>query len=138
MKDEYLFVYGTLRKAAGHAMHQVVDSYCKFISDGSVQGRLYEVAGYPGVVESTHETDRVLGELYQIIDRDSIVPVLDDYEGCTDAFSQPHAYIRKKCAVRTVNGESYSAWVYLYNYDVARLYQINSGDYLDFLDEGIG
>lgn len=134
MKDENLFVYGTLRKAAGHAMHHVVDSYCHFISDGSVQGKLYEVSGYPGVVESAKESDRVLGELYQIIDRECVLPVLDDYEGCTAAYSQPHAYARKKCRVTTVNGESYSAWIYLYNLDVTTLYQIQSGDYLNFLN----
>jgi len=131
--DEFIFVYGTLRKIVGTEMHSVLAHYCEYHSDGEIQGRLYEVEGYPGVVESEDLNDTVKGELYKIECREKILPMLDDYEMCTENYPKPHPYTRKKVSVTIAMDKKISAWVYIYNYPVSNLLLIASGDYLDFL-----
>lgn len=134
MSSEFIFVYGTLRKETANAMHGVLAQSCVYFSDAYMQGKLYEVKGYPGVIESANENDKVIGEVYKVNNKDSerVLSVLDTYEGCTAAFPEPHEYIRQKLPVSLATGGTVSAWVYLFNQDVTNLQQIESGDYLTF------
>jgi len=43
------------------------ERHCEYFSDGCTQGKLYEVNGYPGAIESDNPRDKVCGELYRII-----------------------------------------------------------------------
>lgn len=132
-EEDYLFVYGTLRKAASPQALALLSKHCDFHADGWVQGRLYEVAGYPGVVDSRCPTDRVVGELYHVSGKPSVLAALDYYEECTDQFPQPHEYIRCRRPVSMTDGLVVQAWIYLYNRDVEQLMPISSGDYSAFL-----
>ena len=76
MPDEFIFVYGTLRKGAANAMHGVLARYGEYFCDGMMQGRLYEVDGYPGAIASDNPEDVVQGELYRMIEREKILPQL--------------------------------------------------------------
>lgn len=127
---EFIFVYGTLRKQIVSNMHHVLASYCEYCSDGAMHGKLYEVCGYPGAIESSDANDKVFGELYKMLDRKRVLDRLDDYEECSDRFPMPHEYIRKRLSIELYGGGSVVAWVYLYNQDVSKLRQILSGDYL--------
>lgn len=138
MSNEFIFVYGTLRKAFAIDMHQPLAQFCEFVSEGSMQGKLYEVEGYPGVVETNDLSDRVIGELYKIVERDALFSILDDYEMCSEHYPQPHEYLRKEIQVSTVNNQIIPAWVYIYNYSVAELQFIPSGDYLSFTSPSAG
>ena len=135
MSSEFIFVYGTLRKHSANPMHQVLAQNCEYLSDACMQGKLYEVRGYPGVIESANENDKVIGEVYKVNKNDSerVLSVLDTYEGCTAAFPAPHEYIRQKLPVSLAAGGTVSAWVYLFNHDVTNLQQLESGDYLTFI-----
>ena len=62
----HLFIYGTLRKACPDSQHHLLDRYAEYVAEATMQGRLYEVGGYPGVVQSQLRKDRVYGELYII------------------------------------------------------------------------
>ncbi|WP_416396765.1 gamma-glutamylcyclotransferase family protein [Allohahella sp. A8] len=132
-EEDYLFVYGTLRKAGSPQALALLSQYCDYHAEAWVQGRLYEVAGYPGLVDSACPSDRVLGELYHVGGRLSVLAALDDYEECSDHFPQPHEYIRCRRPVSLIDGAVVQAWIYLYNRDVGELSSIPSGDYTAFL-----
>lgn len=128
---EFIFVYGTLRKQIVSNMHHVFAGHCEYFSDGTMNGKLYEVCGYPGAIESGGVNDKVFGELYKMLDRKRVLAWLDDYEECSDSFPLPKEYSRKRISIELFGGGSVVAWVYLYNHDVSKLQQIISGDYLD-------
>ena len=126
---EFIFVYGTLRKKLASSMHRLMADHCEYYADGCMQGRLYEVDGYPGAVESADPDDKVFGELYRVTHSD-LLQLLDEYEECGDSFPEPREYIRKKLTVSLSDGGNVSAWVYLYNHETQGLERIESGDYL--------
>lgn len=130
MTIEFIFVYGTLRKKMASSMYHLLAGHCEYFSDGYMQGKLYEVNGYPAAIESHSKQDKVHGEIYRIVDADLLLAKLDEYEECTDKFPEPHEYIRKNLAITLSDGGSVMAWVYIFNHDVTNLMQISSGDYL--------
>ena len=113
-------------------MYHTLARNCSYVGEGYMNGKLYEVAGYPGAVESTELNDKVVGEVYKIVNH-NVLPVLDEYEECTDSFPKPHEYVRRKIPVYLLNGEKLFAWVYLYNLEISKLKLIQSGDYLDYV-----
>ncbi|PWI33200.1 gamma-glutamylcyclotransferase [Vibrio albus] len=133
MTDDFIFVYGTLRKETATPMHCVLARYCDYFSNGTMQGKLYEVDGYPGAIESNQSGDRVHGEVYRIINREMVFIQLDEYEECSDTFPQPHEYIRKKGLISLPDGGNILAWVYIFNHDLSTLTEIKSGDYLGYI-----
>ena len=133
MKHEYLFVYGTLRKGVTSPMDALLARHCKFYSEAIVRGILYDVGGYPGVIESAKSSDKVYGDLYKVQWASQLWPKLDYYEHCSSAYVKPHQYARKKRAISLDNGETVQAWIYLFNWKTAGLYKIASGDYLSYL-----
>ena len=128
--EEYLFVYGTLRKDTETQMHQLLMHYCDHINNGYFTGKLYEISGYPGAVESLNETEKVYGELYRI-NSDAVLPLIDDYEECSEQFSLPHEYVRKKVIVYINDCSVVNAWCYIYNFCTLKLRQIPSGNYIN-------
>lgn len=126
--SDYLFVYGTLRRHLIHDdnLHQHVE----FMAEASMRGRLYQLDGYPGAVDSTDFADTVLGELYRIRRATALFAILDDYEECSAKFARPHEYRRQQRQISLADGRQFKAWVYLYNWDVRNLPQIVSGDFL--------
>ena len=134
MQREYIFVYGTLRKNSGCKMHSLLAKHCRYLSEGYIQGRLYEVNGYPGAVQSGQQKERVVGEVYRITEANIVLAKLDHYEECSAEFPHPHEYTRKKLPVFLPEGRTVFAWVYLFNHDTTALEQITSGDYLRFLE----
>lgn len=131
MVSEFIFVYGTLRKQTASSMHHLIADDCEYFSDGVLRGKLYEVSGYPGAIESGDAGDKVSGELYKMLDRKRVLARLDDYEECSDRFPVPHEYRRKLISIELTGGASVVAWVYLYNHDVSKLRQITTGNYLN-------
>lgn len=136
VSDEFIFVYGTLRKGVSTSMNRLLTRYCEYDSDGLIQGKLYEVKGYPGVVESNEPDDAVRGELHRIKSSSELLLLLDGYEECTAEHPQSHEYIRKKLMISKADGGYVSAWVYVYNRDISGLSKIESGDYLAYLEQG--
>lgn len=128
--QSFLFVYGTLRSGAKHLMHQVLIKHSRFIGMAHFQGRLYRVTHYPAVVASANPDEKVLGEVYQLLQPEQTLPELDRYEECGTDFPEPQEYRREQQPVRLENGDSVMAWVYLYNRDTEMLTSIPSGDFL--------
>jgi gamma-glutamylcyclotransferase (GGCT)/AIG2-like uncharacterized protein YtfP len=134
MNNELIFVYGTLRQGTASPMEKLLARHCTFVAEAFLQGILYDLGGYPGVIESANPTDKVLGELYQIERGYQLWPRLDHYEQCTIDFTEPHEYVRRKRSVLLNHGEQVQAWVYLFNWRADDLVKIASGDYLSYLN----
>ena len=127
---DYLFVYGTLRQNVKHPMHQQLVAHARFVSMARYQARLYQLSYYPGAVPSASAADQVVGELYQLVQPELLLPMLDKYEECGEGFAKPQEYRRELQQVTLDSGESVSAWVYIYNRDISGLQRIQSGDFL--------
>jgi gamma-glutamylcyclotransferase (GGCT)/AIG2-like uncharacterized protein YtfP len=136
MSEEFLFVYGSLRKAVVRgAMKNILIKHCEYISDGMLQGKLYDIAGYPGAIQSENTNDKVYGEVYRIVRKHPLLIRLDEFEGCTEKFPRPHEYTRKKLLISLLTGNDLSAWVYIFNQSIVHRRHIESGDYLRFLEK---
>lgn len=129
MFTEYLFVYGTLRRAAQHPMHQSMLRFAEFMADGHVAGQLYCVGSYPALILKTPSVN-VKGELYRVLDAEKLWPLLDQYEGIGQGFAEPYEYRKAQISVTTVEGEHYLATAYLYNRSVTDLRLLPHGDFL--------
>ena len=128
--SDYLFVYGTLRQNANHPMHQQLATHARFVAMARLQACLYQVSYYPGAVPSNNVANQVLGELYQLLQPEQLLPLLDNYEECGPGFAEPQEYRRELQQVMLESGASVIAWVYVYNRDTSGLQQIPSGDFL--------
>jgi gamma-glutamylcyclotransferase (GGCT)/AIG2-like uncharacterized protein YtfP len=132
---EHLFVYGTLRRGAGHPMHAVLSRLAERAGGAIFRGRLYWIAGFPGAVDSDDARDEVRGEVYRLIGhpvlRQGLLARLDAYEGCAPSDPEPRAFSRGSRTVRLETGRPIEAWVYLYALSTDGLRRIESGDFLD-------
>jgi len=77
---QHLFVYGSLKRSFGHAMHRHIRKYATFVDIGSFQGKLYRIDWYPGVVDSDEAHDQVKGEVYHMHQPDALLAQLDAFE----------------------------------------------------------
>ncbi len=127
--SEHLFVYGSLRRDAGHAMHRVLARDASLVGEGSVAGRIYDLGPYPGAVPFS-DGSRVHGEVYRLHRPASTLAKLDRYEGCGPLDDPPHRFERAHGHVRLDSGETLTAWVYWYRGSWSADRRIDSGDFL--------
>lgn len=125
--SERLFVYGTLMR--GLVAHdKMAPGRCRYVGDGTISGRLYDLGPYP--VLRADEPGTVRGELYEIVD-DSLLCELDEYEG----YHGRHDTCRyTRCVVPVESeGKTIEAWVYAYNprRSLEGAVMVESGDYRD-------
>ena len=153
-----LFVYGTLiSNAKANPWQQRLKTDAKFRGLGFFQGQLYHLGRYPGVIDGRTEKNWVLGELYEL-PNNGLLSYLDAYEGCSDKDEKPHEYNRmirpiysfENSVLEEKYGADYinvsemvsalkaaqvnllqiNAWIYLYNWDLVNVQEINSGFWL--------
>lgn len=113
--NEYIFVYGTLKRDKHSEMHQFLAKHAEFVDVAGYCGKLYKVDYYPGAVPSDDPNDKVHGEVYLIRHPDVLFRHLDQYEECGREFPEPNEYVRRKQQVRLGSGDTVNAWIYLYN-----------------------
>jgi len=130
-----LFVYGTLRRDQRHEMFRLLARHARFIGDGTIRGKLYDLGTYPGWVPSPG--GNVLGEVYAIDPEqwEGIISRLDDYEGCSASDPEPHEYRRVVVDVTLSNGQTVDAWAYRLSHQPEQSREIRSGDYLAWRDK---
>lgn len=138
MAREFLFAYGTLRKGCAVNAYRILNRYCDYFAEGVLNGQLFEVDGYPGVVATGHVAETVVGELYVVNSKEKLLAALDEYEECTDNFPQPHEYMRQRLPIKLADGDVVQAWVYVYNRPTDALKRIDSGDYLKYHGSAFG
>lgn len=122
-----LFVYGTLRRGFDGAMARQLRAAARYVGSGTVAGRLYRIADYPGLVPGPD--GQVAGDLFALDDPAATLALLDEYEECAAHHPQPHEYRREQLVVETADGPV-TAWTYIYARDVAGLPLIAGGDFL--------
>jgi gamma-glutamylcyclotransferase (GGCT)/AIG2-like uncharacterized protein YtfP len=130
MMDAYLFVYGTLLRAAERPIHGVLARNADFVGQGFFNGRLYRIGYYPGAVASRAAEDKVFGEIYKLRNHAEVLSILDDYEGCGPSAVRPTEFIRRLEFVTLANGTKMQAWIYVYDGRVDGLELIQSGSFL--------
>lgn len=129
---QQLFVYGTLRTAVGHAMHQVLARAAHLVGFATVRGALYDLGSYPGLVMAGNHIGRVTGEVYALEPdaAEAALARLDAYEGCAPSDPAPHEYRRLQVRVTFEDGSEGDAWTYVLNRPHDGLPNIPDGDYL--------
>ncbi len=129
MTEDYLFVYGTLRKHT--VRHNLLQRFCDYIDTGMLQAMMYQISDYPGVILTDDPQQQVIGEVYRTHNPQMLFAVLDGYEECSSSFAEPHEYVRQQQMISLSNGNKLSAWVYLYNQSITGMKLITSGDFLN-------
>lgn len=110
-----------------------MQEHCQWHGAATIQGLLYDLGTYPGLIESRQTVHQVKGELFAMKNAQHVLSVLDEYEECSAHFPVPHEYQRVQRTVRLNNRETTIAWVYLFNHSCVSLPLIKSGDYLQYL-----
>lgn len=132
--SKFLFVYGTLRRGCQMAIEQFLPHEVRYIGRAKVEGALYAVDYYPGLVLNDKTTKFVVGEVYEMTETQRVLFFLDDYEGIGEDYPQPHEYIRVAVEVEMERGGRLKCWTYLYSHPITDKALIESGDYLLYLN----
>ncbi len=127
--DEYLFVYGTLRRDCGNDLHRLIARNSDYVGMATFQGQMYQLEEYPGIVASENPNDHVVGELYLLSNTIKLLNVLDEYEEFDSENINNSLFVRTKVQVQ-VKGEPIETYAYLYNRPVDPKNRIVSGDFL--------
>ena len=116
-----LFVYGTLRPALARGEPAGLIRGLRHCGTATVRGLLYDLGGYPGLVQGE---GLVQGDLLEITSPEQLA-ALDAYEECDG----PRPLYRRELlpAVRA-DGEEALVWVYLYARPLAAARPIPGGD----------
>ena len=121
MSREHLWVYGTLRHGCENPHAEMLARASRYLGPARVQGRLYRIDWYPGVVLTSAPEDRVIGDLFEILDS-TVLAALDQYEGSEE-------YRRVGTEAVLDAGERVKCWVYEYILPVGESRRIVSGDW---------
>ncbi len=128
-KEEFLFVYGTLRKDFGNELHKLITRNSEFIGMATYQGKMYNIGEYPGIVPSEDESSKVVGELYKLSNSIRLIRILDEYEEFYPENIAESVFVRKSISV-SIDGKDYESYSYLYNRPTDGLAEITSGNFL--------
>ena len=112
----YLFVYGTLKKGNMNPAAIHLHLHAKWIGEGVMSGRLYQLGDYPGAHYLYGAKEEVKGEVFEMNDL-NLLTMLDEYEGIGPDIPKPHEYVRQLCPIRKGEVELL-CWVYLYNWPI--------------------
>ena len=121
MNNHLVFVYGTLRRGGARAM-SIRFPNSKFIADAKVNGHLYDLGAYPGLLLN-ESSSLVIGEVYEV--DDEILNKLDDFEASSN-------YWRKEVEI-SLGTHRRIGWTYEPNpefYSLLKL--ITSGDWIEY------
>ena len=116
-----LFVYGTLRVGSNNENAARLARQSRHIGRGSVRGRLYRVAHYPGLALPLSDTELVTGDVFDGVTAD-LLRELDEYEG--DGYRRDLAEVSMEAG-----GGSLAAYLYRYVLPTDGLEWIPSGDW---------
>ena len=122
-----IFVYGSLMRGMERASFISNPDKARFVSSGAARGTLYDAGAFPGMIESAN-VSMVVGEVYELFDRDTFFETLDLIEGYWPEQPERSLYARKTIPVTTHEG-TIKAWAYIFNQPVTGLLKIASGDF---------
>jgi gamma-glutamylcyclotransferase (GGCT)/AIG2-like uncharacterized protein YtfP len=120
MADQFLFVYGKLRSGGALGMDRHFPG-SKSAGDATVNGRLYDLGDYPGLVlDDAGSPTR--GEVYEI--DEETLRKLDEVEAAADYY--------RKLTEATLSNQKRTCWIYLPDPErCAGREIISSGDWIE-------
>ncbi len=129
----YLFVYGSLLSGISKAKIAVqLQGASELMGTIWLPGKLYDLGYYPGFVYDPASSRAVFGEVRRSTDPDSILPLLDAYEGIHPDRPSENEYIRSVIQT-TFQQQPLRLYAYLYNQNTNGLMEIIGGDYRAFV-----
>lgn len=123
---DYIVLYGSLRTDGEISNKPDLSTYLKPAGKALVEGRLFDLGEYPGLVPGAGS---VHAELYEVVDRQAF-RVIDGFEQYDPTDVEQSLYLRR--AVRLVRPQL-DAWVYVYNRRINTAPEIKSGDWIEYL-----
>lgn len=127
--SEYLFVYGTLISEYAPPEIEETVKKLKYIGDGFVYGRLYDLGEYPGAILGNSAKTKIFGRIYQLPTDTDVLQKLDEYEEFYPHRLHKNLFVRKKTTVFLDEGKKIKAWIYEYNQEIDSTQVIESGNY---------
>ena len=126
--SSYLFAYGFLkRKFHGNVKTQTPDFEHRFVSEGTLTGHIYRVDVFPGVIYDDQIENLVHGEVFELMDPDHALRILDRYENAKPLVHLDPDYERRLRPIKTDQG-ILNCWVYEYLKPVNPATIIESGE----------
>ena len=98
----------------------------RLMGEASIEGRLYSLGRYPGLVEVADRESRVQGEVYVLNSPTFSLAWLDAYERISPDKAH-NDYERCERQVQLVSGQDLTVWVYLYRASVRGLPAVPDG-----------
>jgi gamma-glutamylcyclotransferase (GGCT)/AIG2-like uncharacterized protein YtfP len=118
-----LFVYGTLHPSRAPAGIAPTVALLKPLGPATLRGRLLNLGAYPGLI--LPGSDEIPGELFALPDdpalRARVWAALDAYEDFRPDAPDSSLFTRALTRVTLPDGDSQTAWVYLFNQSVRYL-----------------
>ena len=128
---DLVFFYGTLMSAFKRDGRLRIDAKLTSVGRGSIGATLFDLGLYPAAIPSPDS--RVSGEVHRMVDSNTVLAVLDEFEGVRPIEPDSSLYVRVETPVTLEDGSVALAWVYFYNAPLGRAQRIDSGDYLEHL-----
>jgi len=126
--QQYLFVYGTLKRRSRHPMARRLAQSARWIAGARIAGRLYDLGRFPGLKEARANDESVQGDVYDLgADAERILVEMDAYENAESP--PPTPYERALTTSTLTDGTALQVWVYWYRGDVREENFIASGSY---------
>jgi gamma-glutamylcyclotransferase (GGCT)/AIG2-like uncharacterized protein YtfP len=122
-----LFVYGSLMSTAHHPMGDRLRREARLVGEATIEGRLYRISWYPGLVAGGQSSERVHGEVYALQAPARSLVWLDEYEGLVPGNPDAGEYERVERPVQLATGETMTTWVYAFRGDATKLTRVSSG-----------
>ena len=73
---QYIFAYGTLRRHQRNYYEFDLDKKLTYIYTAVLRGyKMYDLGGYPCIVESGNNNDKVVGDLFKVKDQSAVEAV---------------------------------------------------------------
>jgi gamma-glutamylcyclotransferase (GGCT)/AIG2-like uncharacterized protein YtfP len=128
---DLVFFYGTLMSGFQRPGRARLDRVLMPAGRGWIHAALFDLGIYPAAIPASDS--RVWGEIYRMLDSESVLNTLDEIEGFSLTEPDKSLYIREEIPVTFDDGRVGHAWVYFYNAPLGRAERIDSGDYLEHL-----
>jgi gamma-glutamylcyclotransferase (GGCT)/AIG2-like uncharacterized protein YtfP len=121
------FFYGTLKHGGSNALI-LQSGRVSIVEPVLVDGSLFDVGGYPGLVPPARPGAESRGEFWLFEEPEAILDRLDRLEGFT-RYDSPCEYYRVLTSVHRQNGSVDMAWTYRYGRSVRNLDEIRGGEW---------
>ncbi len=124
-----LFVYGSLREGLVPRGLRALVAGLPRIAVGCVEGSLYDLGRYPGLVLEPGSGRVVQGEILALASDPDALAALDRYEGYDPSHPGASIFVRTRQRVQLGDGGERVCWLYRYDGPTGRASRVESGDW---------